>query len=194
MHALHFVKKLPLGCFDPNHGQRGTKQVLPGWHKFWTLGISMNLMIRLGEYDAYGKNGFGCLVEKFAKTVDGKTCYRTKVCLPEKITNYMSKYVTKSLEKVQYWRTKISRGFGLERIDRMVSQLKTSEIEEMIREKMTLKVKRNQYLPRSLTQRSLIKHWLLRKKPEWSDLLTLEPQKGMLVRLLILTKPKPGLN
>lgn len=194
LHALHFVKRLPNFCSDPNHGKNGTKQELVGWHRYWTLGLSKNLMIRTGNYDAYGRIGFGQVVKQVGECPrTGRPLYESVNCDGQVIGRYLSKYITQSLERTQFWRTKMNRGFGLTRVKKVIRKLTTENLTKGLILKLTIKLD-GKKVPKTITRRLFTIEWCLRKNPKWLDLITLEQQESMLTRLLITTRLKQDLS
>lgn len=91
-------------CTCPNWNRpRGNQQEIPEMRGFWPYGLSNPVAVRYNPADSYGQLGW--------RWPRGQ-----KTGAPQAVALYMAKYLTKATYEVNGCRTKMSRNFGLHRL------------------------------------------------------------------------------
>ena len=89
---------------DPNWNRPAGKQAeIPELRGFWPYGLSNPVAVRYNPADSYGRLGW--------RWPRGR-----KSGSPQAVALYMAKYLTKATDEVDGCRTKMSRNFGLQRL------------------------------------------------------------------------------
>lgn len=104
-HSL-FIFKSAARFSDPNHLRPGDRAEIPELRGQWPYGLSNPVAVRYSPTDVYGRLGWRWPRER-------------KTGAPEAVAIYMAKYLTKSTSEVNGCRSKMSRGFGLNRLSQM---------------------------------------------------------------------------
>lgn len=203
IHVLHFMKKLPNGCYDPNlHKQTDfTNREIHALKKYWKYGFSSPIAVRLGNNDAYSKlnwkwpQKFDPITKTFQPLKSGSTI---------KIVKYIVKYISKSYNNPNYkgglsWRTKMSRDLGKTIPMMIISNpkfnLRTLKFVLSIKSRNVLKLK-NYSLPiwtiSRMAIRKMISKVYQKKKlilsRYWNSIITLKPRDNFLKQLKLMMK------
>lgn len=94
-------------CTCPNHmTPNGSREEIPEMRGFWPFGLSNPVAVRYSPADVYGLLGW--------RWPKGR-----KTGSPVAVALYMAKYVTKPTDEVNGCRSKMTRGFGLHRLNLM---------------------------------------------------------------------------
>jgi len=203
IHVLHFMKKLPKGCYDPNlHKDKDyTNREIHALKKYWKFGFSSPIAVRLGQNDAYSK-----LYWKYPQKFDPltKTYQPLKSGSSIKIVKYIVKYIAKSYNNPTYkgglsWRTKMSRNLGM-MIPQMIINhpkfnLKTSKFVLSVKSRNVMQIKKYS-LPiwtiSRMTMKKMIQKVYQRKKQTltkyWSSIIKLKARDSFLNQLKLMMK------
>jgi hypothetical protein len=108
MHCL-FIFEDASGFSDPNFGRAGGNlQLIPELRSLWPYGFGDPVAVRFSPLDNYGQLGWRWPVG-------------LKTGSPIAVALYMSKYVTQEKGDIGGCRTKMTRRFGLQRLDMMTN-------------------------------------------------------------------------
>jgi len=208
IHVIHFMRKLPLGSFDPNKGAfQPYYRQLDTFRKFWLWGNSMPIAVRFGQSDHYGQLGWRWPVEKV-----GKIYIPIPIRSPMGMINYVSEYVSKSIETKQQkgpktWRIRQSRILGKHPIKQLVKLLPTEKLEQLL---IIPSLKRHNLFNRPISS-NLIKHLALKECLKRMtptkflsynmELIQLEPKEScfqklnrVLSTMQTITNPRAGIS
>ncbi|AJK28265.1 putative replication initiation protein [Eel River basin pequenovirus] len=197
-HVLHFCRKLPKGCSDPNYGRDVPNyRVINRLRSCWSHGFSAPIAVRFNGMDVYGRDGWRWPVERTANgfvAVDAST--------PEQLASYLAKYVTKAYGKEQFkWRTRMSRDFGTNLIALALSQMTNPLLKLLMRvqEPEWLKI-RDKQIPKLIVQKLSTRLYLhrmqssspsLNRQNSLRSLQSIQPQSSIVQQLRSLTRMKP---
>lgn len=206
IHVIHCLKTIP-GSWkkDPNlrPGPAANRQCY-AMKKLWIYGHSMPIACRFSDFDAWGRLGWCWPVVK-----DGRTYKPIPSKPPIAIARYMCKYLLKaytSPKGVYQWRTRISSGFGLHRMRRIVSTIPREVLWAYLKGFPTRIKVGDMTLPTSRLRveclRSLLKHQRS-GSPESAESLSLlrmirkslkevSPQKPIVERLRSMMRATPS--
>lgn len=199
LHALQFFKKLPKGTIDPNRHRRVADYCqIDNLKKYWHHGFTHPIAIRTHGQDAWGREGWRWRVRK--------SKYDPEVYEPEpqtcvdQVAQYVGKYICKSINETKgkrQWKIKISRMFGLAKIQTFMKNLSQQELEEIIKAPaQTLKINKtslSKSLIKYLASKEMIKMWIKKYgTPIYMKLLALSPKPSFIKKLMssIGTKQK----
>jgi len=196
IHVLHLVKKLPRGTSrDPNSGLRVPyRRQLNGMGNYWSYGNTTPIAVRLKANDSFTKIGWVWPVELDENT----NRYSPVEAKPESaLAAYVSKYVTKAylLDRKDYFRCRMTRNFGLAKINQMIRSLEDETLVEMmsIRDTTMFRNKNKTPPPLKLVRKEAMKEVLSRMKKAkgfhklWPEISGLQPQKNIVNRLRDMT-------
>ena len=200
IHVVHVIKDLPAHCVDPNYGStRPTKRIIDRWRLFWPYGHSMPIAVRFHNYDAYGRLGWQWPVDntKEALPIVAKP--------PQALAQYVGKYINKAYAEEKggeaEWRTRISRGLGLNLYKQLAKKLRTNQLRKMVEEVWTAKLLKINGRKIMLNQAKMLmaKEWQSRlwdknRKIMWKFLRGLRPIENIVKQLLALTPKEPKQN
>jgi len=121
IHVLHFMDTLPPHATDPNYGRIiPDRRELTAFKALWPYGFSSPLMVRYSPLDAYGSAGYRW-------PYDTRTKKAYTIGSPQRISSYMTKYITKSYSskkrETYLWRIRKTHGLGLKLLAELLSML-----------------------------------------------------------------------
>ncbi len=190
-HVIHILKSIPEYCYcDPNKGKsQPTNRVIDSLRKFWTQGFSTPIAIRTSATDAWAKIGY-----RWPVVPTGNIYNPIPSGNANKVANYVSKYITKSMsnKETKKWRIRQSHKLGLTVIIKMVSLLNQKQLNQLIQiSKMQVLVIYQRVVPQMLlvneAHRKILKK--LEKDKKSSKLMTLVAQPSIMQRLRNKTYP-----
>jgi hypothetical protein len=124
IHCLWCMSHLPDRCVDPNPAKGGVKRVINGLRDIWPYGHSAPIAVRYAD-DAYSRIGWNWPAELEEKNGDTiRVAVKSSV---GQMSAYMTEYLVKT-SKEELWRVRMSRKFGLTRIQEKLSSLKVSTL------------------------------------------------------------------
>lgn len=192
LHVLHFMAKLPVGCYDPNRGSSVPKnREIHFLKRFWKFGHSSPVAVRFDSNDSYARLNWVWPVK-----INELGVYLPLECkAPEAIGRYVSKYISKSHEdtkghkEVFRWRTKISQSLGKRFVNTIISQCSQNQLEILVRLRSArlIKIERGQ-MPLSLMKRLAMQELIKRfrqKAPRmlWSSMVKCPQREGILTHV-----------
>jgi hypothetical protein len=157
IHVLHAFKALPVECVDPNLGAVvPNRREITAFKSFWNCGHSSPIAVRFGALDAYSKRGWlwPVVISEASKVYEPVEYKGFKV-----IVNYVSKYMTKSMEDKEVgciWRTRVSRRLGKSTIKMVLSEMSLKSKLLILREKKMKLKHNNVMIPRILLRRMIL--------------------------------------
>lgn len=117
VHVLHFCRRLPAGCFDPNSGRvAGRRRVISALRSLWEYGQSDPVSVRFSYDDAYGKLNWAWPAGA------GKSS-------PGRLAGYLTKYICEAYEpsfnsgSMKTWRTRLSPQLGMHPLHKVMERL-----------------------------------------------------------------------
>lgn len=208
IHVIHCMKEIP-GSWkrDPNQrlGPASNRQI-SAMKKLWFYGHSMPIACRFADFDAFGRLGWCWPVAR----KKGERAYKPIPTKPPiAIARYMCKYLLKSFtsKKDSYqWRTRVSNGFGLQSMRRIIETIPRETLWEFVQgERLSIQVN-DRSLPTSRLRveclRSLLRPMrngqpeseesLLRLQTIRRSLTEVSPQRPIVERLRSLSRRIPG--
>jgi len=160
IHVIHFMQKIPEGSYDPNRGavQPYNRQI-DVFRKFWKWGTSTPIAVRFGQSDHFGQLGWRWPVEKVENRY-----LPIPIRSPMGMINYVSEYVSKSIESKQSkglktWRIRQSRMLGKHPLKHLVKLLPTEKLEQIL---IIPSLKRHNLFNRPVSD-NLLKHLALKE-------------------------------
>lgn len=183
LHVLHFCKRLPEGCVDPNSGcVAGKRRIIDHLRSYWPYGmVQAPIAVRFSYDDAYGRIGWTWPVGARAGS-------------PGTICGYLTKYIHKEYDAPattfggkRAWRTKMSHDFGLYPVKDLMTRLPEKILLGLSQLEMTTEEMRlaGRKIPVSTLRKYALREYLLRLT-QWSKvsfLGKLKPADGILKRL-----------
>ena len=128
IHVIHFCRRLPAGCADPNAGRViPDERVIVRWRRFWQFGTSEPVAVRLSQHsDAYSRLGWRWPVE-----ILGEKAYPILAGDASRVAGYVARYVGRNYQcrwRCFQWRTRMTRGFGLQQLRAILPPLRMREL------------------------------------------------------------------
>lgn len=123
IHVVHCFRDIPVRWQrDPNCGRGVPKyRQIDAMRGFWRYGFSTPIACRFSDRDAFGRLGWRWPVE-----MKGTSFVPLMSKAPVALAVYVVKYLQKSYDSEKggfQWRTRISRGYGLQRMRRAITLL-----------------------------------------------------------------------
>lgn len=202
IHVVHMFHLGRGGLRDPNYGaSRPHRREINELKKWWTAGFSTPIAVRFGPGDAFAKLGWRWPVE----------CNTGGMWVPIKphpeiaLARYVSKYVLKEYMEEKgrkIWRTKMTRGLGLDPLKIIMRELPTRTLSQLIANPYLLKVhqdKRLMLVPKSLIELEATREWLSRATKRHPILLfkvlkRVKKRLSYVEQLRTLTRTRPCRN
>jgi len=190
IHVVHLMKEIPPSWKrDPNRGSAvPEKRIIDPLREFWPYGWSMPTAARFSGEDPFGRLGWRWPV-KNKLPITAKP--------PAALAFYLAKYITKSYASDkgnEQWRTRMSRGFGQQRIWRASEMCETESLLEVLKYHGKIRQllhPREMKIPETMCRLIMLKILLKRKKSEMDDI---EPNgwvKSTARKLLLAVAPRP---
>jgi len=191
-HVIHILKTLPEYCRgDPNFGkQPPSLRIINGFRKYWNKGFSSPIAIRTSATDSWAMLG-----HKWPVVLIGNVYNPLPSGSANKVANYVSKYITKSMsndKESKKWRIRQSHKLGMTVLIKMVNLLNQNQLSQLIQiAKMQVLVIYNNAVPPMLlinqAHRQILKK--LESNKNSSILMTLKAQPSIMQRLRNKTYP-----
>lgn len=186
IHVLHFMKVLPEGCFDPNRSSgRPDRREITGFRRFWPWGFSSPRPCRLGAGDAFDREKWKWPV------VNGQIQKPSMSAAARYIAKYVTKVYTTSNTRHRYcWRTRVSRGFGVNVLQEELEQCPKEEVWQVVNNPQIFRreidhVRISSSIVRSAALRVVLDY------TQWKSLVGLPRAQTLIERLRILTRGRP---
>lgn len=190
IHVIHFCKRLPEGCVDPNPPSmpRPVHRAIHEIKKFWKYGFSDPLQVRYSNDDAFSRAGW-----RWPDVVkDGVNHGAAPAGGVMALVNYVSGYVNKQQETTKckttdgtpliVWRTKQTRNFGRQWFRQRLQTIPSGVLAMAARETKTRKLPPNPNLPSWIRLRKQIIRELARRRHLDSVIRTSVPAPPLLTR------------
>ena len=198
LHCLHFVRRLPRGCSDPNLGADVPHhREIAALKRYWRFGFSAPIAVRLGpKWDAFSRLGWRWPVERV-----GRRWLPVSSGGPERVAGYLVKYVVKAYESFRRvpWRTKMSNGLGLTEISPHLRTLRIKDLLQLVAMPRLPRIKGSltERLPLSLVKRLAVKELMTRapvrrRRLTWLARLESRPTLSQRYETLIRTLTSPN--
>ena len=182
VHVLHLCRELPVCARDPNAGRSvPDRREVVSWRQFWPYGFVSAVPVRTGPVDCWARAGWRWPVKERVPGVYEP--YRTAGNVG--VARYIGKYLHKQryCEK-EYWRCRMTRNFGLERIVRKISPLKSRRLLQLINGVLPQVRMSGQAVPSRIIKRVAITE-LFRRNPRRlvRAIGTLDPAPSLIQKL-----------
>lgn len=138
IHVVHYMKELPRDMVDPNRGRTvPSNQEIEAFKGYWPHGFSTPRAVRFNGRDPYGNLGWRWPVQK--SKGQGGTFIPLRVGTISGIGAYLAKYLSKELSGKHnakesnkwHYRTKMTRGFGLDPYRNLMKLLSPAELRKV---------------------------------------------------------------
>ena len=162
IHVVHLCKALPVEAIDPNRG-RATPDYreMKAWCQFWEFGFVSAIPIRLAPMDVYARQGWKWPV---VRKGDRWEPYRSAGVLG--VARYVGKYLAKTrYDDKEYWRCRMSRNLGLEKISRTISKFPMKRLLRISRGHLPRVKLETRAIPKHLMRRAALRE-MMRRNPE----------------------------
>lgn len=202
-HCLHFCRKLPKECTDPNVGRVvPDRRIIEELRDCWPYGYSSPIAVRFSGMDNYAKLGWRWPVSR----KNGKP-----VAIASSTGAALATYVSNYVKKAQYedswkWKTRMSQGFGIGLVRKAMPKMTNESLEHLMTLSSWMHVTIGDLtLPvievrKEATRQFLVRlnngSWSLKKLPIQKFIQNLGPRPSIVsqYRTLISRKPSPSLR
>lgn len=200
LHVIHCIREIPEKWkVDPNQGLNvPIRRNSIAFGKCWSHGYSNCIAVRFSSSDAWAKNNWRWPVKKVENQyvpITGKP--------PAAVGNYMIKYLQKEVSGENLWRIKVNCSFGMTRMKKVISELGTEVLTDLLKlQKPMIKI-RDYPIPRNILRRLMLKELTgrlkngetgSRKSIIMNSLIRVKARLPLVERLRSLMKKKPEFN
>ena len=163
IHVVHLCKALPVEALDPNRGRATPdRREMKAWCQYWSFGFCSAIPVRLSPMDIYARIGWKWPVVQVEGS-DKWEPYRSKGVLG--VARYVGKYLHKTrYDDKEFWRCRMSRNLGLERISRKIRSLPMKSLLRISRAYLPTIRQETRAIPKHLLRRVALKE-MMRRQP-----------------------------
>lgn len=198
IHSVHFIKDLPEQAKQcPNRlATIPTRRIVEAFRTYWKYGFSAPIAVRTTASDPWAKIGYRWPV-KFNKEKQWEPI--DSGCI-NKLANYMTKYITKSIsiKGDQKWKTRQSQNLGMTILHQSLDALSQKQLNQFqIIMKMRVLAIHQKIIPTQLMMIAYYKKMneqLKKNKNKITQIMTRKPAHSIMRRLNDLTQPIPLYN